>query len=246
MKSPCSKKRCLGRQARFAKHVPFKYPLESFRSYLVRQVTKSGISVRLNMEVSAGDLVDFDTVIVAVGSEPIIPPIPGAEDARPAVDVFGREAELGEKVVVVGGGQVGCETALHLARMGRDVVLLEMQSELAPDASPTWRETLVAEVAKIPGNLHVVLGACCTAITPGRVTFEANGRERFAGERRRGPRRGDAAARRNGRWFHGHDGRLCAGGRLRPSALRRRSGERRLYCWDECVSGVGDYGVHEA
>ncbi len=169
------KRDALGGRLDFAKHVPFKYPLESFRSYLVRQVTKSGISVRLNMEVSAGDLVDFDTVIVAVGSEPIIPPIPGAEDARPAVDVFGREAELGEKVVVVGGGQVGCETALHLARMGRDVVLLEMQSELAPDASPTWRETLVAEVAKIPGNLHVVLGACCTAITPGRVTFEANG-----------------------------------------------------------------------
>ena len=166
----------LGGKLTFAEHVPFKYPLDAFRRYLIGQVAKSSISVNLRTEVSAGDLTGFDTVIAAVGSEPIVPSIHGAASARLAVDVFGREAELGRNVVVVGGGQVGCETALHLARMGKHVTLLEMQPNLAPDASPTCRETLIAEMAKTSDNLDVVLDARCTAITPDHVTYETDGR----------------------------------------------------------------------
>ncbi|WP_258360442.1 FAD-dependent oxidoreductase [Moorella sulfitireducens] len=165
----------LGGKIKYAKYVPFKYPLDNFREYLIRQINKSAVDVRLNTEVKPEDVKGYDAVIAAVGSEPLIPPIPGVEHALIAVDVFGRETELGERVIIVGGGQVGCELAIHLAHLGKDVTVLEMQQALAPDASTTQRDELLVEMRKEAERLHVVLAARCTAIAAGSVTYEKDG-----------------------------------------------------------------------
>jgi pyruvate/2-oxoglutarate dehydrogenase complex dihydrolipoamide dehydrogenase (E3) component len=128
------------------------------------------VTVRLNTKVKPADLAGFDAVIPCLGSVPLVPPIPGIENARPATEVFGAENSLGDRIVVIGGGQVGCEAAIHLVRLGKTVTLIEMRDALAPDASPTSRDELLVEVAK-EKNLTVLLGAACTNVERGSVTY---------------------------------------------------------------------------
>ena len=77
-------------------------------------------------------------------------------------------------MVIIGGGQVGCETALHLTGLGKRVTVLEMRSELAPDASVTHRGDLMAEIAKA-AHFIPLTDAKCTGITPYGVTYEKHG-----------------------------------------------------------------------
>ena len=59
-----------------------------------------------------------DAVIVAIGAEPIVPPIPGLEKHQNvllAVDAYETPEKVGQKVVIIGGGMVGCEASLHFA-----------------------------------------------------------------------------------------------------------------------------------
>jgi len=134
--------------------------------YLVHQVEKSAIDVRLNVDATHDYVKSLkaDAVIVAVGADPFVPPIPGADgpNVLHAVDALQVAESLPEKIVVVGGGMVGCETALHLGRLGKDVMVLEMGEDLIADGSFTERlHTLMFmdEVAKSKVNM------CCTKIT---------------------------------------------------------------------------------
>lgn len=165
----------LGGKLKFADYVSFKYPLKNYKDYLIRQIGKSAVALKLNHEVSATELAGFDAVIAAIGAEPLVPGIPGIEHAIPATDAYGRESELGTKVVVIGGGQVGCETALHLARAGKEVTILEMQTTLAPDASTTHRDELMVEFEKDADNINIVVSGCCSRIGEHDVTYVREG-----------------------------------------------------------------------
>ncbi len=165
----------LGGALKFATYVSFKWPLREYMEYLIAQVNKkAGVEVRLSTEASPEMLKDYDAVIAAVGAAPIVPPIPGIEAALSACDSYGREAELGSSVAVIGGGQVGCETALHLAKLGKKAVIIEMQSALAPDASKTHRDEMLVEFQNEP-NFSSVLNAKVTGMTKGSVTYEQDG-----------------------------------------------------------------------
>ncbi len=104
-------------------------------------------------------------MIVAIGAEPLILPVPGVDQAKIAIEVLGKEDTLGDSVVLIGGGQVGCETALHLAKLGKKVTVVEMQSALAPDASTTGRNELMTEIDREP-NFISLTGARCRASPP--------------------------------------------------------------------------------
>ena len=165
----------LGGRLNFAADVSFKYALANYKNWLIAQVEKAGVDVRLNTEAAPGMIENFDAVIAAVGAVPLIPPIPGVENAVCAIDIYGCENALGDAVVLIGGGQVGIETALHLARLGKKVTILEMQPELAPDASRTHREELLEEIKREP-KLEVVLNGRCTGIERNGVIYEKDGK----------------------------------------------------------------------
>jgi pyruvate/2-oxoglutarate dehydrogenase complex dihydrolipoamide dehydrogenase (E3) component len=95
----------------------------------------------------------------------------------PAIGVYGNESELGKRVVMIGGGEVGRETALHLAKSGKEVILLEMRPELARDASKTHRDELLTELRKENARIRTLTEAVCTRMEAGAVFYEKDGAE---------------------------------------------------------------------
>jgi NADPH-dependent 2,4-dienoyl-CoA reductase/sulfur reductase-like enzyme len=164
----------LGGALKFADHVSFKYPLKKFKDFLVHQVEKSAIRVKLNTEGTPDMLKNerYDEIIVAVGAEPVIPAITGIKGKNVvlATDIFGNEKELGNKIVVIGGGQVGCETALQLAREGKNVTIIEQLPELAPDASITHRTEILLELNR-ERRLTYFTSATCTKVSDRSITY---------------------------------------------------------------------------
>ena len=158
----------LGGQMHYARHVWFKTDMEAYRRYLIRQVEKSRIDLRMNTEATPELLRTLapDAVIVAVGAKPFVPPIPGADSAkvRTAVDIYGQEDQLGDDVALIGGGMVGCETALHLSHLGKKVTLVEMLDVLAPDGIYTERLHTVHLIGS-DENITVLTDSRCVEIT---------------------------------------------------------------------------------
>jgi 2,4-dienoyl-CoA reductase-like NADH-dependent reductase (Old Yellow Enzyme family)/thioredoxin reductase len=113
--------------------------------WLLKQVKKSGVKILLNTLATPAIIADEkpDFLILAVGSEYIRPAITGAESAFLAGDILENISLAGEKVIVVGGGLVGAETALTLASSGRSVTLIEMTGQIAQKHESGTRESLV-------------------------------------------------------------------------------------------------------
>lgn len=124
----------------------FKSDLRKYLEWSKRQL--KDVEILLNTEADPEKIKELkpDVVVVAVGSEHYVPDIPGIEKALKAVDVLLEKVEVGNKVVVLGGGRIGCETALHLAEKGKDVTVLEILSDIALDLERNYRFTLLREM----------------------------------------------------------------------------------------------------
>lgn len=163
----------LGGQLFYTDYVWFKREMREYRDYLIRQVAKSPVQVRLNTEATPELLAveQPDGVIVAVGAEPFIPPIPGVDGPQvvTALDVFGHEDDLPGEVVIIGGGLVGCELSLHLSRHGVRSTVVEMGPALAPD-SVMMERTMTLHLMEKDPNIQTRTGLRCTGITAQGIT----------------------------------------------------------------------------
>ena len=112
----------------------FKRDVQSQVDYLVRQLRKFDVKVELGKEATIEDVRAFgpDFVVVATGADPIVIPVPGTDgpNVKLAIPVLLGEQETGCDVVVIGGGDVGCELAVELCRQGKDVTIVEMMDSL--------------------------------------------------------------------------------------------------------------------
>jgi 2,4-dienoyl-CoA reductase-like NADH-dependent reductase (Old Yellow Enzyme family)/thioredoxin reductase len=116
----------------------FKQDLKPLLTWLKTQLNKEGVNVRLNTEATP-ELVERekpDVLIVAAGSDYVVPPSL-AKDATnfifPNEVLFGKK-KVGDRVVVAGGGFVGCETALYIAEvLKKKVTLVEMLDQILSD-----------------------------------------------------------------------------------------------------------------
>ena len=162
----------LGGQLNFADYAEFKHSLAKYKNWLIYQLKKSTVDVKISTKADSRLLAEagYEVVIAAVGATPFILPIPGADIAVPACDVYGHEDSLGKEVVIIGGGQVGCETALHLVEQGHDVTVLEMQDKILADASASYRSRLTRNMG-YHKNLKTITGGRCTGITNGGVSY---------------------------------------------------------------------------
>ena len=182
----------LGGQLKHSDYVSFKWPLRDYKNYLVRQLRKNGVTVRMQTKATPELLEQegFEAVIAATGAVPNIPAF--AQDAegkllpglKTCLDVFGHEAELGKRVVIVGGSETGVETGMHLCELGHKVTVLTRQFELAHDASHLHAITMAIvtydpedhhEIIKCAWekypNFRGIVHASTTAVTPTSVTY---------------------------------------------------------------------------
>lgn len=128
----------LGGVLSFTDHSEPKDDLKRYKDYLAHQVQKNEqIELHLNAEATpeALDALGVDTVVLAAGGTRFIPPVEGAErdNVRHALDAYGNEDKLGDHVVIVGGGFVGCELTIHLQSLGKKVDVVEMADRLMPE-----------------------------------------------------------------------------------------------------------------
>jgi len=110
-----------------------------FARTMERLLRKEEVEIRLNTPVTAAyaDKENADVLICALGSEPLIPLLPGVDGKNviPVGDLPTRRKDIGQRVAILGGGLAGCETAVYLADEGKTVILVEMLETLAPDAN---------------------------------------------------------------------------------------------------------------
>jgi pyruvate/2-oxoglutarate dehydrogenase complex dihydrolipoamide dehydrogenase (E3) component len=118
-----------------------------------------------------------DALILAIGAKPLMPPIPGIEHAVPALDVyFNPEVRIGDQVVMIGGGLVGCEVGLELAQRGKSVTVIEMMERLVATAIGIHRTALLDEMDRY--GIRSRVNACCKKIrSDGVVVEEESGEE---------------------------------------------------------------------
>ncbi|MDB7869119.1 FAD-dependent oxidoreductase [Flavonifractor plautii] len=169
----------LGGALKFAEAVPFKQDLYRFTQCLIRRVESSGVKVTLNQRVdrALAEKVRPDVLIIAVGAQPVIPAIPGIASDK-VVSVAQAEANpdaLGERVVILGGGLVGCETGIHLGMKGKQVTIVEMRDTLAADVNMFHGMALGQELNKY---VTAVTGGTGRAVTDeGLVYTDREGQE---------------------------------------------------------------------
>ncbi len=175
----------LGGQLRFTDLCSFKWPYRDHKDYLIRQVKKTGVEVHLSSNatpetIKAGA---YDAVILAIGAEPYIPDdIPGAKgNVYAPIFVYGNEQTMGKNVVVIGGDQIGTDTAMHLAQKGKNVTVLTTEKSLASDANGAVRwglESLYASL-KAQGTFSYVTEVTVKSISKDEVTFvDSSGAEK--------------------------------------------------------------------
>ena len=128
------KTRRLGGAMAAAGAMDFKRDVQAQVSYLERQVRSHNVSLELGKEATIDDVRAFapDFVVVATGADSIVIPVPGAHgpNVKLAIPVLLGDEQTGARVVVVGGGDVGCELAVELCRQGKDVTIVEMLDKL--------------------------------------------------------------------------------------------------------------------
>jgi 2,4-dienoyl-CoA reductase-like NADH-dependent reductase (Old Yellow Enzyme family)/thioredoxin reductase len=157
----------------------YKRELHGFKDLLVKEVGKRDIDVRLNTHVTPEMIKEIDpgALILAIGAEPLIPPIPGIEKAITSLEFYSYgEDKIGKNVIMVGGGLVGCEVGLELTHGGRKVTIIEMKERLVPDSIGIHRTGLLDQMDEM-GIRSMVKTKCKEIKEEGVVVEDESGRE---------------------------------------------------------------------
>jgi 2-enoate reductase len=117
-----------------------------------------------------------DVVIIATGSKPVIPDVPGInkEKVTTAIDLLLGKKKAGKRVVIIGGGLIGCETALWLAQQDKQVTIVEALKGLMQSGSPVPRPNMMMlrDLLKFH-NVNVLTDTALSEITnDGAVVVE--------------------------------------------------------------------------
>lgn len=155
---------------------PHKLDLRCYRDYLIEQIAKSGVNVRLNTKATPELVKNLnpDHLILALGGKWAIPPIPGIERGLTPAQAYTNPIPNGKSVAILGGGAIGCELALKFAEAGCPVALIEQGSELHRG------ENLLVGLApdehlKRCENLKILRETCCLKVNSKHIVVEKTG-----------------------------------------------------------------------
>jgi len=172
----------LGGALQFARHADFKRGLYEYAAHLEYLLRKSAVDVLLDTEVTAEIVQDAnpDALYIAVGASPITPNIAGIDgkNVLHAAAVYSMEDSVGSRVAVLGGGLVGVETAIHLARLGQQVSVVELREDVALDSDIFYRKAIQLELDR--SEIRLLTRSAGVAVTvDGLVIRRADGGEQL-------------------------------------------------------------------
>ncbi|MEE8577610.1 MAG: FAD-dependent oxidoreductase, partial [candidate division Zixibacteria bacterium] len=165
-------KRRLGGLINAAAVPEFKSDIRFFRDYLVTQMSKHHITIvnkQAPMDVVSNG--NFDVAIIAIGAQPLRLDIPGKDRSivHSAIDILTSGINAGPKIVVVGGGFIGTQVALHMAEQGKKVTIVEKLDEIMYDSTTTDKMAYGELLKKY--NVTVLTGCQLTEVTKSGVAI---------------------------------------------------------------------------
>ena len=181
----CEKADRLGGQWNLAYAPPGKEDFRWVIDWRVDQIAQlDNVTVKTGCEVDSAMVADFapDVTVVATGSRPVIPDIPGAQSDRvlTAHDVLEGMPVPGKTVAVIGGGATGSETAHALADQGKTVTIVEALGDIATDEVPARKVWLMQSLTR--KGVAMTTGAAVKRITEsGELIVTRDGQEQSLG-----------------------------------------------------------------
>jgi 2,4-dienoyl-CoA reductase-like NADH-dependent reductase (Old Yellow Enzyme family)/thioredoxin reductase len=161
----------LGGQLNIAALPPFKGDIFPWIDYLVSQLKKAGVEVKLNTDTTAEIVIggNPDAIVIATGGTPLMPDTPGINKSNVATaqDVLSGKVKVGQNVVIIGGGMVGCETGHYLVEQGKSVTIIEILKRMANDMFPMTRRRLMDGLRS--KKVTLLASATCEEIKEGSV-----------------------------------------------------------------------------
>ena len=171
----------LGGQLVLGSATTYKKEIKNIINYHQTQLRKYKVECILNTEVNA-ELVkkeDPDVVVLATGSYPIIPDVPGVDKdiVVPVSKILFQEGPLPRESIVVGGGPTGCEVALHLAESGSKVTIVEMLPKIGNGLESITRKVLLNKLME--NNVRFLTNSVLERIEDNGVWVKSKGKEEF-------------------------------------------------------------------
>ncbi len=157
----------------------FKEDDQQLVKWYENELERLRVPVYLNTKVTKEMVLesDCDAVIVATGSRPKMFSLGDDEKVYCAEQVLMNQKDPGDKVVVVGGGLVGCEMALDLAQKGKKVTILEALPKIMAVNGPicSANKEMLEELLPFHG-VDIICNAKVTGFQDGAVSYEADGK----------------------------------------------------------------------
>lgn len=167
----------LGGQFYVAGISPRKQEISDAALQMGRIAKRQGVEINLQTEVTPEiiEKVKPDVVVVAAGTVPFMPNIPGIDkdSVVTASDVLKGIKTVKQKVAILGGGLVGCETAEFLTENGKEVTIIEMLDEIAKDIGFSRKSFLMEHLIKHAVKIYT--GSKCLEIKESSVVIENKG-----------------------------------------------------------------------
>ena len=149
----------------------FKEKDKELLAWYERMLAGSKVTVRMNTEIDDLSALDADVVVVATGATAKTLRIPGAERAITATAFLNGEAEVGDRVVIIGGGLTGCEIAYELALQGKHPAVVEMTEFLVGAKGICMANSSMLRELLRYHRVPAYLQATCEAVTEDGVVL---------------------------------------------------------------------------
>ena len=161
----------------------FKKEVRELNAWYQNELKALPVEVHTGENVTAGQLrnMDADVIILAAGSVPVMPKVPGIDDKKVigCMEAFAHPEKVGQKVMVIGGGLVGCEMALEYAQDGKEVTVVEALPKIlsAGIPSPIPNGQMIPDLFE-HHHVAVLENHRLSAVEDGRVILESGGQKK--------------------------------------------------------------------
>ena len=161
----------------------FKKEVRELNAWYQNELKALPVEIHTGETVTSGQLrnMDADVVILAAGSVPVMTKVPGIDDKKVigCMEAFAHPEKVGQKVIVIGGGLVGCEMALDYAQDGKEVTVVEALPKIlsAGIPSPIPNGQMIPDLFE-HHHVTVLENHRLSAVEDGRVILESDGQKK--------------------------------------------------------------------